>query len=131
MTPLQGRTAIPAPDSRQSYELVKELEQRLGRSANPDYDLGLTLTVTENRLAVTSDNVTTRFDVVGDLDYSLTDLVSGDVMGSGTVTSYTGYSATGSTVATEAAQSDAHDRLMVILTDMLISRLTADLARGA
>ncbi|NIZ10544.1 hypothetical protein HCZ97_14045 [Pseudooceanicola sp. HF7] len=128
--PLVNRVRIPAPDSGDSYVLVRELEQRLGRVSAPQYDLALKLNVFEQSLAVTSDNTTTRFNVVGNLDYSLTETASGTIIGSGKVNSFTGYSATGSTVATLASQGDAHERLMVILSDMLVARLTADLARS-
>ncbi|QPM91597.1 LPS assembly lipoprotein LptE [Pseudooceanicola algae] len=126
--PLLNTTRIPAPDSDDSYVLVRELEQRLGRVTAPLYDLTLQLSVGEESLAVTSDNTTTRFNVVGSLTYTLTQIESATEIGSGKVQSFTGYSATGTTVATLASQSDAHERLMVILSDMLVARLTADMA---
>jgi LPS-assembly lipoprotein len=46
------------------------------------------------------------------------------------VNSFTGYSATGTTVSAQAARQDAEKRLMVILGDLLIDKLiaTADLS---
>ena len=44
---------------------------------------------------------------------------------SGTVDSFTGYSATGSTVATRAARADAEERLTTILADQIVTRLIA------
>ena len=41
----------------------------------------------------------------------------------GRVTAFTGYSATGSTVATAAAQRDAEARLAVILADMIVAQV--------
>ena len=46
-------------------------------------------------------------------------------MTSGTVNNFTAYSATGSTVATLAAERDALERLMVILGDQITTRLFA------
>ena len=42
-----------------------------------------------------------------------------------TSTAITGYSATGTTVATLAAESDARKRLMTTLGDMVVDRLLA------
>ena len=53
----------------------------------------------------------------------LTDTASGAQLGSGVVNSFTGYSATASTVVTLAAQRDAEERLMVILADQVVARL--------
>ena len=47
-------------------------------------------------------------------------------MTSGTVQSFTSYSATGSTIATLAAQRDARARLMQILADQIAQRLAAE-----
>jgi LPS-assembly lipoprotein len=48
---------------------------------------------------------------------------------SGSVDNFTGYSATGTTVATLAAERDAQERLMTILADQIVTRLlTLDLA---
>ena len=47
------------------------------------------------------------------------------VLLSGNVDSFTGYSATGTTVATRAAERDAYERLMTILADQIVTRLEA------
>lgn len=123
---LHGRTALPDPNTEESYQLIRELEGRLGRAAAPDYALDLTLRLSESRLAVTAENATTRFRVSGRLTYTLRD-ADGDALTRGEVTSFTGYSATGSTVATQAAKSDARGRLVVILSDLLLTRLMAEM----
>jgi LPS-assembly lipoprotein len=41
------------------------------------------------------------------------------------VDNFTGYSATGTTVATQASKQDAEKRLMVILAEQIITRLYA------
>ncbi|WP_232617779.1 LPS assembly lipoprotein LptE [Pseudooceanicola antarcticus] len=123
---LYGRTALPEPNTEESYQLVRALEGRLGRATAPDYALDLTLRLSESRLAVTAENSTTRFRVAGRLDYALRD-ARGNELTRGEVTSFTGYSATGSTVATQAAKSDARARVVVILSDLLMTRLVAEL----
>ena len=51
---------------------------------------------------------------------------SEDVLIVGRTDSFTSYSATGSTAATQAAERDARRRLMVILADRVIDRLLID-----
>lgn len=123
---LYGRTALPEPNSEESYQLIRELEQRLGQTQVADYALDLSLVLSEGRLAVNAANDTTRFRVSGKLTYHLND-AEGTEITSGEVTSFTGYSATGTTVATQSAKADAHARLVVILADLLMTRLIAEM----
>ncbi len=76
-------------------------------------------------MAVAADNSTTRYNVIGTLSYELKDGPSGIVLNNGKVDSFTSYSATGSTVTTQAARRDARERLVNILTDLVIVRLEA------
>jgi LPS-assembly lipoprotein len=122
---LQGRVAVQAPDSRAAYLLVQRLEERLGRATAPRYSLETALDITRERMAVTTNNITTRFNLIGRLVYRLRDSGSGTVLDEGRVDSFTGYSATGSTVATRAAERDAQARLVTILADQTVTRLIA------
>lgn len=122
---LQGTIEIDEPVDRNSYLLVQQLEHRLGRAAAPQYGLSLALEVKQERMAIDATNITTRFNVIGRATYALRDLGDGKVLMSGNVDSFTGYSATGSTVATQAAQRDARERLMTILADQITTRLIA------
>ncbi|WP_010140589.1 LptE family protein [Oceanicola sp. S124] len=123
---LYGRTALPEPNSEESYQLIRELEGRLGRASSPDFALDLALRLSESRLAVTVENTATRIRVSGRLTYTLRDAMDRE-LAKGEVTNFTGYSATGSTVATQAAKADARARLVVILSDLLITRLVAEM----
>ena len=125
---LQNRIEVQAPDTRDSYLVVRRIEERLGRADTPGYALALTVTSDEESLAVNRQGNITRFNLVGQAEYALTDLASGQVVTSGKVDNFTGYSATGTTVATLAASRDAQLRLMVILADQIVVRLlSADL----
>jgi LPS-assembly lipoprotein len=53
----------------------------------------------------------------------LKDSATGSVLRSDTVDSFVSYSATGTTVATLAAQRDAQTRLMTILADLIVQQL--------
>lgn len=126
---LRGRVLVQEPDAPDDYILVRTLEDRLGRATAPAYDLGYTLTTETEGQAVTATGETTRYSLVGQVDYTLTDRASGTVVASGRVQNFTGYSATGSTVETLAGERDARERLMTILADQIVTRIyaTADL----
>lgn len=127
---LQNQVLVTAPEDRDSFVLTREIETRLGRAQNPSFGLDLTVTTTEERIAIDREGNTRRFNLVGVVDYALRDMSTGSVLTSGTVENFTGYSATGSTVATLAGEQDAQDRLMTILADQVVTRLyAADLRR--
>jgi LPS-assembly lipoprotein len=124
-TALQNRVLIDAPEDRYGYFLVRELESQLGRASTPAWGLALTTTTSEDGLAIDSEGNTRRYNLLGTTTYALRDLSSGQIVTSGKVESFTGYSATGTTVATRAAELDAQERLMAILADLIVSRLYA------
>ncbi|MGI3169585.1 LPS assembly lipoprotein LptE [Pseudooceanicola sp. C21-150M6] len=121
---LTGRVAVSAPTTRETYLMTRQLEERLGRTSAPAYQLSYTLELEEERIAITSDNITRRFNLIGKASYRLTDL-TGNELAKGQVESFTGYSATGTTVATRAARWDAEERLATILSDDIVTRLIA------
>lgn len=122
---LQNRVLVTAPEDRNSFVLTREIETRLGRANTPAYGLDVTITTTEERLAIDREGNTTRFNLVGVAGYALRDTTSGQIVTSGSVENFTGYSATGSTVATLAGEQDAQDRLMTILAEQIVTRLYA------
>lgn len=122
-TALQNRVQVAAPEDQDSYLLVRRLEERLGRGGNPAYQLDLTLKTSTEGLGIGADSTTNRFNLVGVAGYVLRDMNSGRDVTSGVVNSFTGYSASGSTVETLAAQENARERLMVILADQITTRL--------
>jgi LPS-assembly lipoprotein len=124
-TALQNRVLVDAPEDRYGYFLVRELESQLGRASTPAWGLALTTTTSEDGLAIDSEGNTRRYNLLGTTAYALRDLSSGQIVTSGKVESFTGYSATGTTVATRAAELDAQERLMAILADLIVSRLYA------
>lgn len=122
---LQNRITVSAPQDRDTYILVRELETRLGRSNNAAYALDLTVSTFEEGLAVDRAGDINRFNLVGKAEYALRDLTSGNVITSGSEENFTAYSTTGTTVATLAAEQDAQVRLMTILADQIVTRLHA------
>ncbi len=126
---LRGRVEVAPPETADSYLLVEELEDRLGRPATPAYRLGYVLITESQGQAITAASDITRYSVVGRVAYELRPIDSDRVLASGEVQNFTGYSATGSTVETLAAERDANARLMTILADQIVAQLyaTADL----
>lgn len=120
---LQNQVVFAAPDERNAQLLMQQLEARLGRAQNESYSLEVALDLTQEGLAIDADGNTTRYNMLGVAAYTLTGAADGAVMASGTVRNFTGYSATGTTVATLASERDAEKRLINILADMIAERL--------
>ena len=120
---LQNALLVDAPNSRDGFLLVQGIEERLGRGSPATYGLSHAITVTEEAIAIDANDVTTRYNLLGEITYALRNLDTGAVITSGKVSNFTGYSASGSTVATQAAERDARTRLMAILADQIITRL--------
>lgn len=122
---LQNMILPDAPQGRDQYLLIQQVEDRLGRGENGPYALGYSYSLQGARMAVTADNVTTRFNLVGRVDFTLRDRATDAVLIRGTVDGFTGFSATGSTSATEAANRDARTRLAILLADKMVTQLIA------
>lgn len=115
---------VRAPETRTDYLMTRHLEERLGRTGAGDYLLDYTLKVEEERIAITANNITRRFNLIGTATYRLT-TPDGTLITKGAEETFTGYSATGTTVATRAARADAEERLTTILADRIVTRLIA------
>lgn len=118
---LFGRVSFRTPPTKAGFVIRTHLAQRLGTAQSPDYTLTVTLSETRDDAAVTSDGDITRFSILGVADWTLTQ--NGAVAGSGQVETFTSYAATGSTVATQAAEDDAVARLSIALADLIIADL--------
>ncbi len=124
-TKLLGTIWVQDPTDKNGFDLVERLEERFGRPENIRYDLAYTITTESVGVGISPDNETTRYNLKGVIDYTLTDRASGARITGGRVQSFTAYSATGSTVAGLAAEEDAAFRLMRILADQIVARLIA------
>ncbi len=122
---LLGTVRVQDPTTKNGFDLVERLEERLGRPETIRYDLTYTITTEAVGVGITTENEITRFNLKGVIDYTLTDRASGARVAGGRVQNFTAYSATGSTVAGLAAEEDAAYRLMRILADQIIARLIA------
>lgn len=122
---LQDAILADEPTSRDQFLLIQQFEDRLGRGTGGRYTLDYSYSIRGANMAVTADNTTTRYNLIGRVAYVLRDGATDATLLSGSVDGFTGYSLTGSTSATEAAASDARRRLAVMLADRMVTQLTA------
>ncbi len=122
---LQGSIEVDAPNTRDGFNLVRRLEERLGQPQAAVYALSYTLTTSEDDIGITPAQTITRYNVLGAIDYSVREVGTGTVVHSGQVDTFTSYSATGNTVSTQTAKRAAYARLMIILADQITNRLIA------
>ena len=110
-------------ESVAGYRLQERLEDRLGRSTAPEYVLRVRLRSRQRAAAITAEGDTSRLNIVGTASWSLRSVSDGKQIDEGEVEAFTSYSATGSTIATQATRDDAEARLSVIFADLIVSRL--------
>ena len=122
---LIGAVRAADPGTQGDYDFVTRIEERLGRAGAARYALSYVISTGADGVAITADGAITRYRLAGSADWTLTRTADGLRMAGGTVQNFTGYSATGSTVAGQSARQDAARRLMRILADQVVSELSA------
>ena len=128
---LCGLIEVEDPVDVLSFEFVRARTAQLGPPNAPRYRLEAEIVVGEQAVGVLPDQTITSYNVLGEVDYVVTDLATGTVAASGEVANFTTYSATSTTVATTSAQADARRRLMAILADQVIEDLYVARLDGA
>lgn len=113
---LIGQFAITAPETIEGYALLSQLEARLGAPSAPVYQLETTIDLAEIR---NPDIGHHRLD--GTATWSL----SGQSRANGTVSAFTSYSTSGTTVSGEAARADAVEQLAKMLADQIVTDIWA------
>ncbi|MBU2361138.1 MAG: hypothetical protein KKB02_19755 [Alphaproteobacteria bacterium] len=119
---LRDSVTVTAPDTIPGFAIRGRLQERLGRATQPAFNLTISLDQALDAAAFSQAGDALRYNVVGAAGWRLTTR-DGTTVGQGQVEGFTSYSATGSTVATQAAATDAIGRLMVILGDMVVADL--------
>lgn len=120
---LRSQIAMFQPQTRDEYELVARLEERLGRNPGAPYLLDVTLRTDSEALAISRSNDIERYNLSGQATYRITDPDAETTILRGEVNTFTAYSASQQPVATLAAQRDAERRLMVALADKITSEI--------
>ena len=118
----QNAVVVNAPDTVFGFRMRGRLEATLGAARSPQFQLDVAPQLAPVPATITVDGDITRFNVTGNATWIVTTL-SGETVTDGLVQTFTSYSATGSTVATQAAESDAQDRLAVALADLIVQQL--------
>jgi len=126
---LQGAVRVDSPDTKNGFDLVERLEERLGRPTDPRFKLAYQIKTDRIGVGVTTGNAITRYHLRGRVDWRLTDMAGGSVT-EGVAEGFTAWSATGSTVSGLAAEEDAGYRLMRILADQIVTRLLASVGHA-
>lgn len=133
---LQIQVAMDAPSNRNEFDLVGQLELRLGHAETPVYQLSYKIDTTSAGVGLTPEQEIIRVNIFGKVRYTLTNIATDQVMTTGSTDTFTGYSvgavdvlatptSTNATISTLAAERDANSRLMVALADQIVTRLIA------
>ena len=133
---LRVQVAMDAPGDRNEFDLVKQLELRLGQASAPVYQLAYDIDTVQEGVGVTPEQEIVRINIFGKVSFTLTDAATGAILTSGSTDTFTGYSvgavdattippSTNATIATLSAERDANRRLMVALADQIVTRLIA------
>ena len=122
---LKNAVALQTPDSVFGFRMRERLEASLGAAQMPQFKLDVTVDFETDRATITDDNDIARLDIIGKAKWALTTF-AGEPVDDGRVQTFTSYSATGSTVATQNAEIDAEARLAVALADLIVQRLVIE-----
>ncbi|WP_423210872.1 LPS assembly lipoprotein LptE [Paracoccus yeei] len=123
-TRLQDKVRTADPRTPDDFAFAGRIAERLGPDGTR-YELDWRLRIAVVPQAITPDEITTRYSLNGTASYVLTEIASGRTVARGQVSSFTSYSTTGTTIATLAAEQDAHRRLARLLADQVVTRLLA------
>jgi LPS-assembly lipoprotein len=122
-----GRIAVGPVEGAPAFEMRERLTERLGGDAESDFILDVDLDLRRTGVALTQQNVTTRFNIVGTADFTLSPVAGGEPVLTGQVRNITGYSApdseTASAFASLSAERDAESRLARTLADQIVLQI--------
>jgi len=121
---LRGRVRATDPSTATDYAFVARIEERLGRPEADAFTLTYGISTETFSIGITQQNEVVRYDISGTANWTLQD-AAGQTLTSGTAQSFTAWFASGTTVATQAAQVDAVKRLMQALADQVVTQLIA------
>ena len=122
---LFGRIRTADPRTPDDFAFAGRIAERLGPEEGARFLLDYQLRIAVVPQAITTDEVTTRYALNGSVDFALSEAATGRVVARGRSSSFSSYSTTGTTIATMAAEQDAHARLARMLADQVATRLMA------
>ncbi len=124
---MTGQVSVDVIDGAAGFVMRERLVSRLGPAEAPTHRLAVGAEFETIGVALTTQSVTTRFNVVGRADFALVPLAGGQPVLVDSVQAITGYSSpdlpAAGAFATESAERDAYRRLAVMLADSIVLRL--------
>jgi len=114
---LKGKIVLPTPRDRDDYMLYSTLEENFGQLENPLFKLSVLYKITEKGLG--SLGSITRYNQMGNASFTLIKISTDTLIISDKLKTFTSYSASSQTLATETAARAARDRLMVSIADQI------------
>lgn len=127
-----GRVEVAVIPGTTGYLMRERLVERLGEGGAPTHRLAVDLKLSQVGVALTEDDVTSRFDVVGVADWKLTPIAGTVPAMAEEARAVSGYSAptsaTTSAFAILSARRDAEERLALVLADRIAQRIAVEAA---
>jgi len=114
---LKGKIVLPKPNNRDDYMLYSKLEENFGQLENPVFSLSVSYGITTKGLG--SLGSITRYNLIGDATFYLVKISTNTLIISDKLKTFTSYSASSQTLATETAARAARDRLMSSIADQV------------
>jgi len=114
---LRGKIVLPTPGNRNDYMLYSKLEENFGQLENPVFSLSVSYGITTKGLG--SLGSITRYNLIGDATFYLVKISTNTLIISDKLKTFTSYSASSQTLATETAARAARDRLMSSIADQV------------
>ena len=118
---LRGNIEFDIPADRNTYKLVSKLEENFNRSNSPTYKLGVSLAQSSKGLGGFG-NIS-RYNLMGTASFNLRSIETGEILLEDEVSTFTSYSASSQTLATETAARAAQERLMRALANKITSSI--------
>ena len=114
---LKGKIVLPTPRDRDDYMLYSKLEENFGQLENPLFKLSVSYKITEKGLG--SLGSITRYNQIGNANFTLIKISTDTLIISDKLKTFTSYSASSQTLATETAARAARDRLMISIANQI------------
>ena len=114
---LKGKIVLPTPRDRDDYMLYSKLEENFGQLENPLFKLSVLYKITEKGLG--SLGSITRYNLIGSANFRLVEISTSTLIISDKLKTFTSYSASSQTLATETAARAAADRLMASIANQI------------
>lgn len=118
---LKGKVEFPKPTNREAYILVSRLEENFGPLEKVLFKLSVSFSISKKGFGSLG-NIS-RYNLPGSASFVLTEVSTGKVIISDEVNTFTSYSASAQTLATETAERSARDRLMKALADQITTSI--------